>query len=329
MKKSDKIRSISLIKIQSKRAQFNFVWIFALLVGGAILALAIFGATKTGNTLRYQSDTQIAKSISIITDPMQVGFGSGSFSRINFKQQTRINNICFSGQFGKNEISVATESDVGKKWNMAGGATSIHNKYIFSSEKNSGKEYYVFSKPFNFPYKIADLLFLTSRNYCFVGAPRKVADEIEGLNIPNIKIGNCTTGDAIKVCFSGGASCDIKVYGSCLSGCNSVYDSGTVLKGSDKMNYVGNLMFAAIFSDKQIYDCNVKRLMFRNSQIAKELANKADLMNGRGCNTNMKSDLLYWEGLTLDAGSRDLIRLKTISDNLELKKNRELCGVWQ
>ncbi len=312
-----------------KKAQFNFVWIFALLVGGTILVLAIFGATRTGDTLRYQSDTQVAKSISIITDPMQASFGEGTFGTITFKQQTKINNICFSRQFGKNEISVATESSVGKKWNMAGGATSIYNKYIFSSEKNTGKKYYVFSKPFSFPFKVTDLIFLTSKNYCFVNAPSRISDEIEGLRIPNIKTKNCKNGDAIKVCFGGGVNCDVQIYGSCSSGCNSVYDSGTVVKGTDKMKYVGNLMFAAIFSDKQIYDCNVKRLMFRTSEIAKELTAKSDLMNARGCNTNMKPDLSSWSARTLTANPDDLIHLKYISDNLEKKNDMELCGVWQ
>ncbi|MDH3352933.1 MAG: hypothetical protein OEL87_00615 [Nanoarchaeota archaeon] len=312
-----------------KKAQFNFVWLFALFVGGAILVFAIFGAMKAGDTMRFQSDTEIAKSISIITDPMQASFGEGSFGKITFSQETRINNICFSGQFGKNDISVATKSDVGEEWNLAGGATSIHNKYIFSSEKNTGEEYYVFSKPFDFPYEVSDLIFLTPKDYCFIGAPGDIADEIIGLNIPNIKIENCTVADAIKVCFGGGSNCDIEVYGSCSSGCNSAYDSGTVVKDSVVMNYVGNLMYAAIFSDKLIYDCNVERLMYRTAKIAEELVSKTDLMDIRGCNTNMKADLIMWRGLTLNADSGGIVSLRTRANEVERKNDRELCSVWE
>lgn len=314
--------------MESKKAQFNFVWMFAIFAGGAILVLAIFGAMKMGDTERFQSDTEAAKSISILTDPLQAGFADGSFGKISFNQETRINNICFSEKFGKNDISVAMQSDVGKKWNLAGGATSIHNKYIFSSEKNSGENYYVLSKPFNFPYKVSDLIFLTSEDYCFLNTPDEITDEIAGLNIPNIKIDNCNITNAINVCFGGGSDCDIVVYGACNSECDSIYDIGTVVKGSNSMKYVGNLMYAAIFSDKLIYDCNVKRLMYRTGKIAEELASKADLMDARNCNTNLKPDLIAWNGLTIDADASKLMLLRTMANNINKKNDRELCGLW-
>ena len=340
------------------KAQFNFAWIFAIVVGGAILFLAIFGAMKAGDTYRYQSDTEIAKSLSVITDPLQSGFSEGSFGKISFGQETRINNICFEGGFGKNDISVSTRSEIGEEWNLPGGATSIHNKYFFSSEKSSGLDYYVFSKSFNFPYEISDLIFLTSDNYCFLNAPDEVADEIIGMNIENIEIehptgvplgvgfpgstsdgANCTLANSVKVCFGSGPQldnspyqtgqdCDVMVYGSCSSGCDSVYDEGTVSKSGGDMKYVGNLMYAAIFSDKLIYDCNVKRLMYRAGRIAEEFFAKADLMDARGCNTNLGSDLAVWSGLTGNATSDDLIGLRSMADSMESKNDRELCGVW-
>jgi len=314
--------------IESKKAQFNFVWMFAIFAGGAILVLAIFGAMKAGDTARFQSDTEAAKSISILTDPLQAGFADGSFGKISFKQETRINNICFSENFGKNDISVAMQSDIGEEWNLAGDATSIHNKYIFSSEKNSGEDYYVLSKPFNFPYKVSDLIFLTSKNYCFLNAPDEINNEITGLNIPNVKIDNCNATNTIKVCFGGGNDCDIMVYGACNSECDSVYNTGTVVKGSNDMKYIGNLMYGAIFSDKLIYDCNVERLMYRTGKIAEELASKADLMNARNCNTNLKPDLIVWNSLTINTDASKLISLRTMANNLERKNNRELCGLW-
>ena len=298
-----------------KKAQFNFVWIFAIIVGGAILFLAVFGAMKAGNTARYQSDTEVAKSISIITDPLQAGFSEGSFGRISFQQETRINNICFSEEFGKNVVSVATRSDVGSEWNLPGGATTINNKYIFSSEKSSGKDFYVFSKPFYFPYKVADLTFLISDNYCFIGVSKEIADEIIGLNIPNIEIEDCTLPDSIEVCF-GGEGCDVDVYGS------------KVVKGSEEMEYVGNLMYAAIFSDRGIYECNIRRLMYRTGMIAREFIDKADLMDARNCNTNLKRDLIYWRELTINATADELNGLYSVANVLGRKNDREICGLW-
>ena len=312
-----------------KRGQFNFVWLFAIIVGGAILVLAIYGATQAGDTARYQSDSEVAKSIAIITDPLQAGFGESSFGRISFNDETRINNICLSGGFGKNEISVATRSGVGKEWNLAGGATSIHNKYIFSSERSSGEDYYVFSKGFDFPYEVADLIFLTPENYCFVNAPDEVVDEVLGLSIPNIQINNCTITDAVRVCFGNGDDCDVMVYGSCQGGCDSVFDEGTVSKGDSDMKYVGSLMYGAIFSDKGVYDCNVERLMFRAGKIAEEFAAKTNLMDARGCDTNMRGDLVVWGGLLANATSNDLMRLRTMADGIDKKNDREVCGVWR
>jgi len=135
----------------NSKGQFSFVWIFAILAGGAILALAIWGATQAGSSLRYQGDSEVAKSISILTDPMQSGFAEGSFGKISFQQGTRINNICSDFEFGKNDISVATHSRVGEEWERAGVATAVHNKYIFSEEINQGLDYYVFSKSLYFP----------------------------------------------------------------------------------------------------------------------------------------------------------------------------------
>ncbi len=311
-----------------KKAQFNFAWLFAIVVGGAILFLAIFGAMRTGDTYRYQADSEIAKSLSVITDPLQAGFSEGSFGKISFNQETRINNLCMSGGFGQNDISVSTRSDIGEEWNLAGGATSIHNKYFFSSEQSSGFDYYIFSKPFNFPYEISDLIFMTSDNYCFMNAPDEIADEIIGMDIKNIEVANCTLINSINVCFGTGTDCDIIIYGSCGSRCDSVYYEGTVSKSSGDMKYVGNLMYAAIFSDKLIYDCNVKRLMYRNGKIAEELVAKADLMDARGCGTNLRGDLSVWAGLTINATSDDLVSLRSMSENMEIKNNRELCGVW-
>lgn len=324
-----------------KKGQFNFVWIFAILAGGTILVLAIWGAVQTGDTLRYGSDTAAAKSVAILTDPLQAGFAEGSFGKIMFRQETRINNICLSdGSFGKNDISVATRSGVGAEWNFAGGASSVHNKYIFSKEKNEGLDFYVFSKPFEFPYEVSDLIFMSSGRYCFVNAPKFVEEEVSGLGIENIAFfpkasngmasgepDNCGTEDE-RVCFGGGSDCDMIVYGSCMESCDSIYDEGVVVKNYEELKYVGNLIWGAIFSDKLIYDCNVERLMFRVESIANIFAEKADLMDARGCGTNLKGDLTVWGGMVNGATSDELMSLAGYAEDLGKKNDRELCGMW-
>jgi len=310
-----------------KRGQFDFVWIFAILAGGAILVLAIWGAVQTGDTLRFQSDSEIAKSISILTDPLQAGFSDGSFGKILFQQETMLNNICLAGGFGKNDISIATRSGVGEDWNLAGGATSIYNKYIFSEEKNEGMDYYIFSKPFYFPYKVSDLIFLSSKEYCFSNAPDSIIEEVEGLGIENIKFENCSL-ISEKVCFGGGSDCDSIVYGSCSGNCDSVYDSGVVSKSGGELRYVGSLIWGAIFSDVAGYECNVERLMFRAGMIAKIFSEKASLMDARDCGTNLRGDLLVWSEMLGNGTSEDLVEMQSMADSLGNKNDREVCGLW-
>ncbi|MCK4997020.1 hypothetical protein KAS08_01835 [Candidatus Pacearchaeota archaeon] len=313
-----------------KKGQFNFAWLFAILAGAAILFLAIFGAMKTGDTARFQTDTQVAKQISILTDPLQAGFSEGSFGSISFKKETRVNNICFSDEFGKNDISVSTKSEVGEEWNLPGATISIHNKYIFSKERSSGLDYYVLSKPFNLPYKVADLIFMISENYCFTGAPEEIETEILGLGIPNIEINNCTVSDSIKVCFSSTSNCDIVVSGSCYTNCDSLYDKGTVIKkdSNEDVNFVGNLMYAAIFSDKRNYDCNVKRLLYRTKKIARELSEKTAIMSTRGCTSSLNSDLVIWESMLNSTTPDTIDNLLGDLEELENKNYREQCNLW-
>ncbi len=316
----------------NKKAEFNFALLFAIILGAAILILAIYGVMKISNTQRYTTDSEIAKKITIITDPLQAGFSEGKFGKITFNQETKINNICFDGGIGRQDISVSTKSGVGDEWQNPGAATSIYNKYIFSDEQENGKEFYVFSKPFYLPYKITDLIFLTSKNYCFIEPPTEIEDEIISLAITNVQVStkgsvNCSS-DALKVCFGGVGDCDIKIYGSCVNDCETAFDQGYVEKDGDKLEFIGNLMYAAVFSDKYVYDCNIKRLMYRTGKITEVLAGKADLMNSRGCNTNLWPDLVLYSSLASSASQADLVDLNNVAKDLDRKNNLELCRVW-
>ena len=310
-----------------RRGQFNFVWLFAILAGGAILMLAIWGALQTGDTLRYGEDTKAGKSISILTNPLQSGFGESSYGVISFQNEVRIDNICSASGFGNDAIAVSTKSNVGEEWNLAGGTIIVQDKYIFSEERIQGEDFYVISKAFEFPYKISDMIFLFSDNYCFTNAPDFIADEVLGLRIEAINIVNCSDDD-VRVCFGSGVDCDMYVYGSCDSGCDSVYDVGVVSKNDGSYYYVGDLLYAAIFSNKYNYDCNVARLLYRTAAIGEIFENKVDLMNARNCNTNLLGKLIYWRGMLQNSTSEDLIDLVNYADNLGKANNAEDCGLW-
>ena len=132
--------------------------------------------------------------------------------------------------------------------------------------------------------------------------------------------GTCTLPNATKVCFTSGSDCDIKVTGASQM-------AGTVknIKTGTTVEYVNNLIYAAIFSDKSVYDCNVLRLKYRATKIAENYAEKADLMNARGCGTNMKPDLIIWKAAL---ESEDFISLKTESQTIQRKNDGEACKLW-
>ena len=318
-----------------KKGQFNFVWLFALIVGGVILYLAVYGALKAGETSDFEIDSEIAKKISILVDPLQAGFAESSYGSITFKEESRINNFCIDSadDFGRNEISVSTRDRLSDEFKNLGASTSVYNKYIFSSGNNQAKKYYVFSKTFEFPYKVSDMIFLIPENYCFYNSPEEVKDEIGRLGIPNIEIvggsEDCSfQEDAINVCFDGiGVNCDVEVFGTC-NGCSSKFDEGKVEKNEVSSEYIRELMYAAIFSDKGIYDCNVQRLLYRTSRIAEVFSEKTDLMSARGCDSNLKPDLLIWNSYLQNSTVNNLHQLNSYSETLENKNEKENCGLW-
>jgi len=321
----------------SKRGQFNFVLLFAIVAGSMILLLAIYGAVKAGSGFQKQTEAEIAKSLDIITNPLQAGFADGATSRIMFKRDTRIINSCDSySKFGENIISVQTKSSIGQEWTDNPLEYKIYNKYIFS-EMQEGKTFYVYSKPFSTGFKVTDLIFMSTQSYCFVFPPIEIEEEVRGLNVPNIGLqlegGNntCVEG-AKKVCFgTSGTGCEIVVAGECgETRCNSEYDFGYITnENGTKTYYSGSLIYAAIFSNKDVYECNVKRLLYRSSRVADIFSRKVDLMTMRGCSSLLKTDLDKFAITLQNASTRDLETIYYLSNDLEKKNAREGgCKLW-
>lgn len=320
----------------NKRGDFDFVLLFAIVAGSIILLIAIYGAVKAGSGFQRQTEAELAKSIDIITNPLQAGFAEGSKSYISFKKETRIENECdiTNSKFGRNIISVQTKSSIGDKWSVNPQKYAINNKYLFT-ELNDGKLFYVYSKPFYTAYEVTDLLFVSTGDYCFVYPPEDIASEIEGLNIPNIGIqannGNNTCSEnAKKICFET-SGCEIIVHGECNEKrCKSEYDFGYITdENGTRKYYSENLLVGAIIADKEVYECNVKRLLYRSSRIADVLSRKIDLMSMRGCSSQLKPDLDKFAILLQNASSKDLETIYYLSNDLEKKNLREGgCKLW-
>ena len=232
--------------------QISFAWTFAIITGIFILFLAIYSVTKLVGVSQYELDTKTAKNLGVLLNPLETSFETGKTTPITIAAETRIYNKCnLYGNFGNQIIQVSQKSF--NKWPEPAEKISFSNKYIFSEDYVEGKKFYIFIKPFEFPFKVSDLIYITSsdKEYCFIDAPEDIEDELSSLNQNNLVIKNCSS-DSVNVCFGGGMDCDVKVS----------YGMGSVKKDGNTIYFEGDaLMYAAIFSEKDLYECQLQRLM--------------------------------------------------------------------
>lgn len=295
--------------------QISFTWLFSIIAGAIILFLVIFMTSKLIGTEQMTLDAKTGKEIGVLLNPVEMGFGSAKSTTITMPVETRIIAKCEEdNKFGKQIINLSQKSF--GKWTKTDIEVKFINKYIFS-ENPEGKTFYIFAKPFELGFKVADLIYMTSseKEYCFKNAPENIKDEIEFLNQKNLVTENCQ-GDSIKICFSG--SCDIEVN----------YNSKYVVKQGNRMYFSDDvLMYAAIFSDREVYECQIKRLMQRAGNLALLYEDKANFVSNRECNSNL--NLLELKSAAKNLGSS--ANLKLVSDIAEeindLNKLAE-CRLW-
>jgi hypothetical protein len=274
--------------------EISFAWLFAIIAGAVILVLAIFAATKIINIGQYSSAAQTQNQIAVLLNPLETSFEAGQVTSIGISAQTRIYNQCDdqSGTFGNQIIRTSQQSFGG--WSTPTNGAAFQNKYIFSNNTMEGQQFYLFSKPFNFPFKVSDLIYMTSSltYYCFVNPPSNIQDELSTLGEKNILLTDdmqkCPS-KSLKICFPG-ENCDISVN---LQGPQDIASQGTVSEnGSTVTFYSDALMYGAIFSDNSTYECQLKRLMERESQLSSLYVAKVNTILQIGCkNSNLISDL--------------------------------------
>jgi len=294
--------------------QISFTWLFAIIAGAFILFLAIFMTSKLIGTEQMTQDARTGKEIGVLLNPVEMGFESAKSTSITMPVETRITARCENDdKFGEQIINLSQKSF--GKWTETNTEVRFPNKYIFS-ENPEGKTFYIFAKPFELGFKVADLIYMTSseKEYCFKDAPENIKDEIEFLNQENL-VTDCQD-DSIKICFSG--SCDIEVN----------YPSKYVRKEGSRMDFSDDaLMYAAIFSDSENYECQVKRLMQRVANLALLYKDKANFISIRGCNSNLNLLGLESAARSLNS-SANLNLVNSVSEDINDKNKFAECRLW-
>ena len=308
-----------------KGFEFSFGWIFAIIVGAVIIFLGIYAATKMIGAERKVTDTEVAKQIDILLNPLSTGLEEGKTAIIQFSSETRIYNDCtLNGVFGEQKISAATKSSIGgEAWTNQGFSSKSLNKYVFSDKIVEGKNLVVFSKPFSMPYKVGDLIFIwgDKEKFCFVNAPREIKEEIMNLKPKNIEINDSKVKcgrNSTKVCFAE-SGCDVDVS----------LAQNKVSKNGKTLYYEGNLIYGAIFGDADLYECQVMRLMKRDAELAKIYKLKSESLTPKGCSSNLEGQLSAFGKKAFEMkGSGELNGLSLMAEEIRKKNDDLVCELF-
>jgi len=299
--------------------QISFAWLFAIIVGAVILFLAIYGVTKLGKTGEQATTAKAGKEIGVLLNPLETGFETAKTTTLNIPVDTQLINECNNfSYFGQQGIKLSQKSF--NKWVDTDTSSIFLNKYIFSKNPVQGQTFFIFSKTFNFPYKVSDVVYLTSADdrYCFVNPPKRIMSELSSLNQSNIFQENCPE-NITRVCFKNtDSNCDIRVND----------DMKTVSDEDEIVHYETDaLIYGAIFSDKRTYECQTERLIKRAKELASLYDSKQELLVKQKCTRDV--DIGGFESF-LDSytDSSELAISSGIATRVDAENSGARCRLW-
>src|SRR3989338_1197153 len=322
--------------VNKKGFEFSFGWIFALIFGGIIIFLAIYMAFNIVSGERRASDSGLAKSFDTLLYPIGTGLESNKVTQITFPVETMISFQCSSDTgFGEQIIRTSSSSSLGSKYSENPISVRSKDKYIFSDPKVEGKTFLTFVKPLDMPFEVADMIYFipTTEKYCFViSKSSTIGKELDGLKNNNYQFNktifiedlkNCPQ-DSKKICFNMGNTRD----------CHASISGDRISKGNKNVYFDGGengnaLLYAAIFSEPEYYECQLKRLNKRASELAKLYLQKQQ-MSPAGCGQGVETELEAYANLTASFNSREssLSNILSISKNLGGRNDRLSCPLF-
>ncbi len=313
-----------------KGLEMGFSWIFGLLVGAMILGLAIYGVMRLVDISIKEIDIKTAQNFLGVLDPLQTTIQEGSGDSIKLPVQTRIYTTCNEeGAFGNTLLQISQLNGLGGKWSKKSSPIRKNNAYLFSEDIIEGKNIFVFIFPVKMPFKVGDMIVSYTDNYCFVGAPDEIEREIRGLitgENQNIVVTSSKTScpeGSKTVCFSGG-SCNISI--TCF---DNDCTQGNVVKSGKNFYFVDKLLYSAIFSSQENYECNVNRFMMRLNYLSDIYLQKSQFVASRGCNTGLTSDMkILSESAKNYRQTGDLGNIKILADSIDDKNSNLGCHLF-
>ncbi len=320
-----------------------FSWIFSAIAGAFIIFIAVYAAVRLVGTQQTEVTSEAAKDVANFLNPVVNSVSSAFATKMDFNKETKLQFGCEvssrnSPTFGRQIIAFSEQSGFLNKWTDFGANISRYNKYVFADNIEQGKTVYIFSKPFYAGFRVDDLIMMTSKDYCFVAPPQFVEDEISMLGMKNVNTSSEISGckkNSVSVCFDSGVNgCNITVSGECenlgITNCKSEFDIGKVEKNSKTMYYFGSLMYGAIFSSPEIYECNIQRLAKKTNILASIYSDKINIMKLQGCSSNIEDDLneLAEKTKTITSSAK-LMEIYSVLKTMDEKAcNEKICAVY-
>ena len=180
-------------------------------------------------------------------------------------------------------------------------------------------------------FKVDDLIYIFSEDYCFVGAPDEIKEQFEGIKIKQLRFADfsseCSEKD-IDVCFDDSVNCDVSVSGELCEGffCDDAYKYGIVSKEGKDIKFVTDaLMYSAIFSDSGLYECNFNRLMNRLGMLIGLYKSKIDFTDTKCDSKSINAELDAFKDYT-KLGSTE--QLFVSSKSLDEENSQLECPVF-
>lgn len=318
--------------INKKGFEMSFGWIFSVIVGATIIFLAIYGVSKMIGTERVIIDSKTALELKEIISPLSTSSESGAKPiPIKFPSETKIANTCDKiGNYGSQKIAVSTRSGIGKEWQEAGKPVSLQDNYLFSDKEIQGKEFFSMISPLNMPFKIGDLVVMWSDKYCFVNPSKEIEEDIKDLELeksnilPVSSVSQCPSESKI-VCFEQGLSnkkqCEISV------------DLATkrVFKKEKIIYYEKPFVYSAIFSDPELYECQISRITKKTSFFADVYSEKSSSISTRsnGCSSLVQPLLAAYASSLKGADSAEIGAIWKQAEEIEEINEKTICPIWK
>lgn len=317
-----------------KGIELSFGWIFSIIVGGAILFLALYAVSQLSDTERRVQQTLSAQELVTRLTEVTTSLEKTSLpGNLTFATPTRITPRCVLQGSGVQEVLVAYRSGIGEPWQENGIPARSSSLYLFSATPTEGRTFSMIVKPLLLPFKVGDSISLWSGNYCFVQPSGAVAEDLgllenAGNPIKSVnRVAECPK-NSTSVCFAAAGN----IAGS-KNDCAIIVDviARTVEKQRRVVSYIDPLIYAAIFSEPELYECNVQRILRQAAFMARVYEEKSVYIASRSqnaCSSALQPELHAYAALAQNGSSRTLDALWKSAIVLDTR-NPDACPLWK